>query len=47
MVNGSPVTNVQDLAQQLAGTENVQRVTLVGERQGKPLNLSYSLQQGR
>jgi type II secretion system protein C len=47
MVNGSPVANVQDLAQQLAGTENVQRVTLVGERQGKPLNLSYSLQQGR
>jgi type II secretion system protein C len=47
MVNGSPVANVQDLAQQLAGNANVQRVTLVGERQGKPLNLSYSLQQER
>lgn len=47
MVNGSPVANVQDLAQQLAGNANVQRLTLVGERQGKPLNLSYSLQQER
>lgn len=47
MVNGSPVTNVQDLAQQLAGNASVQRIILVGERQGKPLNLSFSLQQGR
>lgn len=47
MVNGSPVANVQDLARQLAGNANVQRVILVGERQGKPLNLSYSLQQER
>jgi general secretion pathway protein C len=47
MVNGSPVANVQDLARQLAGNANMQRVTLVGERQGKPLNLSYSLQQER
>src|SRR5574340_365966 len=35
MVNGSPVASVQDLAQQLAGNANVQRVILVGERQGK------------
>lgn len=47
MVNGSPVTNVQDLAQQLAGNASVQRIILVGERKGKPLNLSFSLQQGR
>ncbi|MDT3705533.1 MAG: type II secretion system protein N [Thiobacillus sp.] len=47
MVNGSPVASVQDLAQQLAGNANMQRVTVVGERQGKPLNLSYSLQQER
>jgi general secretion pathway protein C len=47
MVNGSPVANVQDLAQLLAGNANMQRVTLAGERQGKPLNLSYQLQQGR
>lgn len=47
MVNGSPVASVQDLARQLAGNANVQRVILVGERQGKPLNLSYSLQQER
>lgn len=47
MVNGSPVANVQDLGQLLSGTANVQRVTLVGERQGKPLNLSFSLQQER
>jgi general secretion pathway protein C len=47
MVNGSPVNNVQDLAQLLAGNASVQRIILVGERQGKPLNLSFSLQQGR
>jgi len=46
-VNGSPVANVQDLARLLSGTANLQRVTLVGERQGIPLNLSFSLQQGR
>lgn len=45
MVNGSPVANVQDLARQLAGNANAPRMTLVGERQGQPLNLSYSLQQ--
>ncbi len=47
MVNGSPVNDVQGLAQQLAGNAGVQRIILVGERQGKPLNLSFSLQQGR
>ena len=47
MVNGNPVNDVQGLAQQLAGNASVQRVILVGERQGKPLNLSFSLQQGR
>ena len=45
MVNGSPVSNVQDLARQLSGMAGVERVTLVGERQGKPLTLSFRLQQ--
>jgi type II secretion system protein C len=44
MVNGSPVANVQDFARQLSGTAGVQRLTVVGERQGKPLILSYRLQ---
>ena len=44
MVNGSPVANVQDLARLLPGTADVQRITLVGERQGKPLTLSFKLQ---
>jgi S1-C subfamily serine protease len=43
MINGNPITNVQDLARLLSGTE-VQRVTVVGERQGKPLILSFRLQ---
>lgn len=47
MVNGSPVANMQDLARQLSGTTGVQRVTLVGERQGKTLILSFRLQQER
>ena len=44
MVNGSPVANLQDLARLLPGTADVQRITLVGERQGKPLTLSFRLQ---
>lgn len=44
MVNGMPVTNIQDFARQLSVTEGVQRLTVVGERQGKPLTLSYRLQ---
>ncbi|MDQ1315165.1 MAG: ral secretion pathway protein [Pseudomonadota bacterium] len=44
VVNGSPVANVQDFARQLSGTAGVQRVTLMGERQGKPLILSFRLQ---
>ncbi|HUX32019.1 MAG TPA: type II secretion system protein N [Thiobacillus sp.] len=44
MVNGMPVANVQDFARQLSGTVGVQRLTVVGERQGKPLTLSYRLQ---
>lgn len=43
-VNGHAVTNVQDLARQLSETVNAQRVTVVGERQGKPLILSFRLQ---
>lgn len=43
MINGNPIANVQDLARLLSGTE-VQRVTVVGERQGKPLILSFRLQ---
>jgi len=43
-VNGSAVANVQDLARQLSATANVQRVTVVGERQGKPLLLTFRLQ---
>jgi general secretion pathway protein C len=43
-VNGSPVGNMQDLARQLSATVNAQRVTVVGERQGKPLILSFRLQ---
>lgn len=45
MVNGSPVSDVQDLARQLSGMAGIERVTLVGERQGKPLTLSFRLQQ--
>ncbi len=44
MVNGMPVANVQDFARQLSGTTGVQRLTVLGERQGKPLILSYRLQ---
>jgi general secretion pathway protein C len=44
MVNGMPVANVQDFARQLSGTVGVQNITVVGERQGKPLTLSYRLQ---
>lgn len=44
MVNGNPVASVQDLARLLADAASLQRVTLVGERQGKPLILSYRLQ---
>lgn len=44
MVNGMPVANVQDFARQLAGTAGVQRLTVVGEREGRPLILSYRLQ---
>jgi general secretion pathway protein C len=43
-VNGSAVANVQDLARQLSATANAQRVTVVGERQGKPLILTFRLQ---
>ncbi len=44
MVNGMPVADVQGFARQLSGTAGVQRLTVVGERQGKPLILSYRLQ---
>lgn len=44
MVNGSPVASMQDLARLLPGTADVQRITLVGDRQGKPLTLSFRLQ---
>lgn len=44
LVNGNPVASVQDLARMLADAASLQRVTLVGERQGKPLILSYRLQ---
>lgn len=44
LVNGNPVSSVQDLARLLADAASLQRVTLVGERQGKPLILSYRLQ---
>lgn len=47
MVNGSPVANVQDMARLLSDQAGTQRVTVMGERQGKPLVLSYRLQQGR
>jgi len=44
MINGSPVANVQDMARLLSGTADVQRITVAGERQGKPLILSFRLQ---
>ena len=44
MVNGMPVANVLDFARQLSGTASMQRVTVVAERQGQPLILSYRLQ---
>ncbi len=47
MVNGMPVANAQDLARLLSDAGNVERITLVGERQGMPLTLSYRLQQQR
>jgi general secretion pathway protein C len=47
MVNGNPVGNMQDLAQVLSGAGGAQHVTVVGEREGKPLNLTFRLQQER
>lgn len=44
LVNGNPVASVQDLARLLTDAASQQRVTLVGERLGKPLILSYKLQ---
>ncbi|MBN8773181.1 MAG: hypothetical protein J0J02_03350 [Thiobacillus sp.] len=44
MVNGMPVASMQDFARQLSGTAGAQRLTVVGERQGRPLILSYRLQ---
>jgi general secretion pathway protein C len=44
MVNGTPVEDVQDFAELLPGTANLERVTLVAERQGKPLTLTFKLQ---
>ncbi|WP_296642114.1 type II secretion system protein N [Thiobacillus sp. 65-1402] len=44
MVNGMPVASMQDFARQLSGTAGVQRLSVVGERQGRPLILSYRLQ---
>ncbi len=44
MVNGMPVADAQDFARQLSGTSGAQRLTVVGERQGEPLILSYTLQ---
>lgn len=44
MVNGMPVADAQEFARQLSGTTGTQRLTVVGERQGKPLILSYTLQ---
>jgi general secretion pathway protein C len=43
-VNGNAVANVQDLARQLSSAVDAQRVTVVGERQGKPLILTFKLQ---
>lgn len=45
MVNGMPVTSVQDLTRLLSDAGNVERITVVGERQGAPLTLSYRLPQ--
>lgn len=47
MVNGMPVANAQELTRLLSDSANVERITLVGERQGMPLTLSYRLQQQR
>lgn len=44
MVNGNTVADMLDFARQLSGTAGVQRVTLMGERQGKPLILTFRLQ---
>lgn len=44
MINGMPVADAQDFARQLAGSTGSQRLTVVGERQGSPLILSYTLQ---
>lgn len=44
MVNGMPVEDVQDFAELLPGTASTARITLVGERQGKPLTLTFRLQ---
>lgn len=43
-VNGSAIANLQDLARQLSSAVNAQRVTVVGERQGKPITLNFRLQ---
>lgn len=47
MVNGNPVGDVQELARVLSGAEGGGHVTVVGERQGQPLNLTFRLQQER
>jgi len=39
-----PVASMQDFARQLSGTAGAQRLTVGGERQGRPLILSYRLQ---
>ena len=47
MVNGNPVGDVQELARVLSGAEGSGHVTVVGERHGQPLNLTFRLQQER
>lgn len=43
-VNGNAVGNVQDLVRQLSSMTGAERITVVGERQGKPLILTFKLQ---
>lgn len=43
-VNDRPVGNVQDFARLISDTAGVERITVMGERQGAPLTLSFRLQ---
>lgn len=42
-INGRPVGNVQDFARLISDIAGVQRITVLGERQGAPLTLSFRL----